>query len=223
MKEQIIYKNPDELIPYANNAKIHHEEQVTQIAASIKEFGFNNPILLDGENGVIAGHGRLLAAKKLGLDSVPCIELTHMSEAQKKAYILADNRLGEVNTEWNMELVNLELEGLQELDFDISLTGFELDIWSTRGGHIDGDDISFSDKDDTEKSGFQELDTSEKKGDILNGVQADGIVNYLDSEVRRMALIYKVEDYDRIVQHLRDNNIEDVSSYIYNLMFISDA
>ena len=114
------------LIPYINNAKTHSDKQVNMIAASIKEFGFNNPILIDGENGVIAGHGRLMAANKLGLETVPTIELAHLSEAQKKAYILADNRLGEVHTEWDMELVNTELQFLDELDFDVELTGFDM-------------------------------------------------------------------------------------------------
>lgn len=89
----VTYKRVDELIPYVNNARTHSDDQVTQIASSIKEFGFNNPILTDGENGVIAGHGRLLAAKKLGMREVPTIELSGMSDAQKRAYILADNKL----------------------------------------------------------------------------------------------------------------------------------
>lgn len=118
---KIIEKTVDKLIPYINNARTHNDEQVTQIASSIKEFGFNNPILLDGENGVIAGHGRLLAAKKLGLKKVPCIELSHLSEAQKKAYILADNKIA-LNSDWDNELLNIELG---ELDADLrSLAGF---------------------------------------------------------------------------------------------------
>lgn len=124
----ITYKATADLLPYINNAKKHSGDQVAMLAASIKEFGFNNPILTDGDNGVIAGHGRLQAAQKLGLETVPTIELSHLSGAQKKAYILADNRLGEVGTEWDMELVNLELEALSELDFDLSLTGFELEL-----------------------------------------------------------------------------------------------
>ena len=117
-----------DLIPYINNAKTHPEEQVIKIAASIKEFGFNAPILVDGDNQIIAGHGRLQAAKKIGLKAVPVVVLDHLSEAQKKAYILADNRLGEVGgTEWDMELVSIELESLNELDFDIDLTGFSID------------------------------------------------------------------------------------------------
>ena len=117
-----------DLIPYINNAKTHPEEQVIKIAASIKEFGFNAPILVDGDNQIIAGHGRLQAAKKIGLKAVPVVVLDHLSEAQKKAYILADNRLGEVGgTEWDMDLVSLELEELQGMDFDLDLTGFSID------------------------------------------------------------------------------------------------
>ena len=122
---QITPKKTAELIPYVNNARLHSTDQVSKIAASIKEFGFNNPILTDGKNGVIAGHGRLMAAEKLGLETVPTIELSHLSEAQKKAYILADNRLAEL-AEWDNELLKIELESLSELDFDVDLTGFEI-------------------------------------------------------------------------------------------------
>ena len=115
----------DTLIPYVNNANIHSDEQVTMIAASIREFGFLNPVLIDKNRNVIAGHGRILAAKKLGLTEVPCIFVEGLSEAQRKAYILADNRLAEFS-EWDMDLVQGELEGLQEMGFDIDLTGFEI-------------------------------------------------------------------------------------------------
>ncbi len=129
--------NIENLIPYINNARTHSEEQVTQIASSIKEFGFNNPILVDGENGIIAGHGRLLAAKKLNYKTVPVIELKHLSEVQKKAYILADNKLAE-NAGWDDALVSVELEALSAEEFDISLTGF------------DGNDYLKDDKEDIE-------------------------------------------------------------------------
>lgn len=114
-----------ELIPYANNAKLHSAEQIKSIASSIKEFGFNNPILLDKDNGIIAGHGRAEAAKLLELDLVPCIKLGHLSDVQRRAYILADNRLAEVGSSWNMELVQIELEQLKLEDFDTSLIGFD--------------------------------------------------------------------------------------------------
>ena len=115
----------DRLIPYVNNAKVHSEDQITKIASSIREFGFVNPVLIDKEFNIIAGHGRVMAAKKLKLKEVPCLFIEGLSEAQRKAYILADNRLGEL-ADWDMELVQSELETLQELDFDIDLTGFEL-------------------------------------------------------------------------------------------------
>ena len=116
------------LIPYARNARTHSEDQVAQIAASIAEFGFTNPILTDGERGVIAGHGRLAAARKLELTEVPVIELTHLSAIQKKAYILADNRIA-ANAGWDDELLGVELAELQEAGFDLELTGFTEDEW----------------------------------------------------------------------------------------------
>jgi len=113
-----------ELIPYANNARTHSDAQVAQIASSIREFGFNNPVLVDGGNGIIAGHGRVLAAAKLGLHTVPVIELTHLSDAQKRAYILADNRLAE-NAGWDRELLALELGDLADLGLDLGEIGFD--------------------------------------------------------------------------------------------------
>jgi len=114
------------LIPYINNSRKHSDEQVAQIAASIKEFGWTNPILVDGSNGLIAGHGRLLAARKLGMDKVPTIELSHLSEIQKKALIIADNKLA-LNSDWDNELLMLELKELDNTDFDLSVLGFDQD------------------------------------------------------------------------------------------------
>lgn len=114
------------LLPYANNARTHSEEQVKQIASSIKEFGFNNPVLIDYDSGIIAGHGRVLAANLIEMDEVPTIELSHLSKTQKKAYILADNKMA-LNAGWDIELLKLELSDLKELDFDLELTGFEKD------------------------------------------------------------------------------------------------
>ena len=113
-----------DLIPYVNNARTHSDEQIAQIAASIKEFGFTNPILLDGTNGIIAGHGRLMAARKLSLDTVPCIELSHLSDKQRKAYILADNRLA-MNSGWDTQLLTLELKSLDDEGFDLEMLGFD--------------------------------------------------------------------------------------------------
>jgi site-specific DNA-methyltransferase (adenine-specific) len=117
----------EKLIPYARNSKLHSEAQVGQIAASIREFGFNNPVLIDKDNGIIAGHGRVLGAQKLGLESVPCLRLAHLTDIQKRAYIIADNRLSETGGGWDAELLALEIEDLRLEDFDIDLTGFSDD------------------------------------------------------------------------------------------------
>lgn len=123
---KVDYISPSKLIPYVNNARTHSEQQVKQVAASIKEFGFTNPVLIDEENGIIAGHGRVMAATLMGLDQVPTITLTGLSEAQRKAYILADNKLA-LNADWDIELLMLEIDMLDADDFDISLIGFDED------------------------------------------------------------------------------------------------
>jgi site-specific DNA-methyltransferase (adenine-specific) len=122
---KIEQKSVKELIPYAKNSRIHSDAQVAQIAASIKEFGWTNPILIDGENGIIAGHGRLMAARKLGHEKVPVIELKDMTETQKKAYIIADNQLA-LNSGWDTSLLTLELTDLKADGFDLELLGFDL-------------------------------------------------------------------------------------------------
>ena len=113
-----------DLIPYARNTRTHSPEQVAQIAGSIREFGFTNPVLIDAENGIIAGHGRVMAAGKLGLAKVPCIRLAHLTETQKRAYIIADNKLA-LNAGWDEEMLGLELAELREEDFDLGLLGFD--------------------------------------------------------------------------------------------------
>ena len=122
----ISYKKIKDLIPYCNNSRTHSDEQVLQIASSIKEFGFTNPVLIDDQGGIIAGHGRIMAAQKLKMDEVPTITLSDLSEAQKKAYIIADNKLA-LNSGWDDELLKIELEQLKELDFDLGLIGFSDD------------------------------------------------------------------------------------------------
>ena len=114
----------ERLIPYARNPRTHSDAQIAQIAASIAEFGFNNPILVDTKAGIIAGHGRLLAARKLGLEEVPVIVLDHLTETQKRAYILADNQLA-MNAGWDSDLLRTELAALQDENFDLGLIGFE--------------------------------------------------------------------------------------------------
>ena len=115
-----------DLVPYARNSRTHSDAQVGKIAASIREFGFLNPVIVDGQNGIIAGHGRVLAAQKLGLATLPVIEAAHLTEAQKRAYIIADNRLA-LDAGWDSEMLKVELTDLQENGFNLELTGFNLD------------------------------------------------------------------------------------------------
>lgn len=127
---QFIYVAVDDLIPYVNNARTHSDEQVMQIASSIKEFGFINPIITDGKNSIIAGHGRLMAARKLRMKTVPVITVDHLTDAQRRAYIIIDNKLA-LNSGWDDELLKIEIEVLSDLDFNIDLLGFsddELDL-----------------------------------------------------------------------------------------------
>ncbi len=121
---KITQKKVTELIPYVNNSRTHSDEQIAQIAASIKEFGWTNPILIDGSNGIIAGHGRLLAARKLGHKEVPTIELKDLTETQKKAYIIADNRLA-LNAGWDNEMLTIELNDLLADGFALDILGFD--------------------------------------------------------------------------------------------------
>lgn len=144
-KLKVEYRKTSDLIPYARNARTHSEEQVTRLASSIKEFGWTNPILVDGENGVIAGHGRLAAAKKLGIEAVPTIELSGLTQAQKRAYILADNRMA-LDAGWDDELLSIELSELKGMDFDLSLTGFS----DEEMGDLLGDGSAATEDDDAE-------------------------------------------------------------------------
>jgi ParB-like chromosome segregation protein Spo0J len=122
---KIEHLKTSDLIPYARNAKKHDASQVAKLAGSIREFGFNNPVLIDKDNGIIAGHGRVLAAQSLALDSVPCIRLGHLTDTQRRAYILADNRLAEIGGGWDDEMLKLELADLAAADLDVAELGFD--------------------------------------------------------------------------------------------------
>ena len=164
-----------DLIPYQKNARTHSDAQVAQISASITEFGFTNPVLLDGNNGIIAGHGRVLAAQKLGILTVPCIELAHLTPTQKKAYILADNKIA-LNAGWDDELLRLELGELEELGFEIDLTGFNL----------------------------FEMALSSPEPEVVNvthngKTMAETHDGYDESIIRQIILIYSIAEYDAVI------------------------
>ena len=136
----IVSRKVEDLIPYARNSRTHSDAQVAQIAASVREFGWTNPVLVDGENGIIAGHGRILAARKLGMDEVPCIELAGLTDTQRRAYIIADNKLA-LNGGWDEDMLRIELEELGEIGFDLDLIGFtDEEILALGDGELTDDD-----------------------------------------------------------------------------------
>ena len=162
MSEDLKLVDIDKLVPYARNSRTHSPEQIKQIQASIREFGFVNPVLIDGKFNIIAGHGRVLAAKAEGLEEVPCVLVEHLTEAQKKAYILADNKLA-LNAGWDTEMLKIEIEGLKELNFDIGLIGFdgdEIDLLFKQEEEVEEDDF------DVDQALGEIVEPITKRGDI---------------------------------------------------------
>ena len=185
----------DKLIPYAKNSRTHSEAQVAQIAASIKEFGFRNPILVDG-NGVIAGHGRLLAARKLGLKQVPTIDCSDLTEPQKKAYIIADNKLA-MNAGWDGELLALEMEELLKGNFNLELLGFS-------------------------KTELDELlDTTPQEAE-LGLLPEEKLDNFLNGDTKILRLAYDEQEFETVVNGLQDLQkeleVEDFSTIVLALI-----
>jgi len=130
---KIIQKKPADLTEYENNSRIHTDGQIKQIISSINEFGFTNPVLINANNRVIAGHGRLMAAVEMKLDKVPCIVLSDLTEAQERAYVIADNKIA-LNSSWDSSMLSLEMADLKDMDFDIELTGFSFgEIFKEKG------------------------------------------------------------------------------------------
>jgi ParB-like chromosome segregation protein Spo0J len=147
---QLTYINTRELVPYAKNSRTHSAEQVAQIAASIEEFGFTNPVLIDDGSGIIAGHGRVMAAQKLKLDKVPCIRLAHLTDTQRRAYIIADNKLA-MNAGWDHAMLSAELADLREIDFDLDLLGFDGDEIESILNPVEPEQSEPSDQESEEK------------------------------------------------------------------------
>ena len=186
------------LIPYACNARTHSDEQVAQVAASIREFGFTNPVLVSAENDIIAGHGRVMAARKLGLEKVPCIRLAHLTETQRRAYVLADNKLA-LNSGWDEEMLANELQGLRGAEFDLSMLGFDAEaIESALTG---GDTDTFTGKG---KTPVEKLD------------------NYLNAATKTLSLPFDSETFDSVVFRFEkiktEQNFETFSEVVLFLL-----
>ena len=196
---KIEYVATDDLIPYINNSRTHSESQIKQIAASIREFGFTNPILIDEGGSVIAGHGRLVAAELLSLDEVPTITLEGLTEAQRKAYVIADNKLA-LNSGWDDELLKIEIETLKNLDFDTDLLGWDILPQITEApdySMLDDEDVSevMGEMTDNVKKAIQiefELSDYEEASEIIkfwrnNGAYVGGIIlTFLKSEKNKL-------------------------------------
>jgi hypothetical protein len=210
-KYEIDWRSVEGLIPYARNSRTHSKDQVAQIAASIREFGWTNPILVDGDGTIIAGHGRVMAARKLGETEVPCIELGHLTEAQKRAYVIADNQLA-LNAGWDAEMLKVEIAELVDADFDLGLLGFDdvalnalLTGESEAAGSVEGDEEVYSRKIEApiyKPSGDcpspDELYDDEKSGGLIKEIRAaklpDDIAVFLEKAAER----HTVFDFRRI-------------------------
>jgi ParB-like chromosome segregation protein Spo0J len=186
----------DKLIPYANNSRTHSEAQIAQIAASIKEFGFKNPILIDANNGIIAGHGRLLAARKLGLKQVPTLDGSDLTEAQKKAYVIADNKLA-MNAGWDGELLALEMEELLKGNFNLELLGF------------------------SENELDELLDTTPQEAE-LGLLPEEKLNNFLNGDTKILRLAYDEQEFESVVNGLqqlqKELETEDFSTIVMALV-----
>jgi len=204
----------DKLIPYARNAKKHDAAQVSKLAGSIREFGFTNPVLIDKDNGIIAGHGRVLAAQQLGLVDVPCIRLGHLSDTQRRAYILTDNRLAEIGGGWDLEMLKLELE---ELDIPLEDIGFsaedladlEVDIGGDGAGNKDGEkEEPYSRKIEAPiytpqgpKPSIKELCNSEKTIKLAQAIQEANLPEDEKAFLIAAAQRHLVFDYGKIAEY----------------------
>lgn len=147
-------RKTESLVPYARNSRTHNDEQVAQIAASIKEWGFTNPVLIEPDGGIIAGHGRVMAAQRLGLDEVPCVIAEGWTEAQKRAYVIADNKLA-LNAGWDEEALRIEFDELKTMDFNIQATGFSIDEVQALDFES-GDEVGMPDLPNGDKEPYQQ-------------------------------------------------------------------
>lgn len=189
----------DKLKPYPNNARTHNKKQIEKIAKSIKEFGFINPVIVDKDYGIIAGHGRVLGALELGMTEVPCIFVEDLTEEQKRAYIIADNKLA-LDAGWDYDLLKIEIEELNDLDFDVSLTGFDLDIIYDEEGYYGDERERTNDKYNLDIASESETTNDFWQMPIINN---DGFIpkdligfNYAKtSKAKNVGVHFYIDDY----------------------------
>lgn len=203
----VIYKGVNELIPYVNNPR-NNEAAVDKVASSIREFGFKVPIIVDSQNVIIAGHTRYKASKKLGLTEVPCIVSDDLTEAQIKAFRIADNKVSELAT-WDEELLSLELEQLAEMGYDLELTGVEMDeLGELLGDEDEQEDEKYTSKIDVpqyeitgECPGLDELVDSEKTDRLIEAIQKSSVSELDKAFLMKAAMRHYVFDYAKIAEY----------------------
>jgi hypothetical protein len=227
---KIEQKKTSELIPYARNSRTHDEKQVSQIASSIKEFGFNNPVLIDGDNGIIAGHGRVMAAQLLKLETVPTIELSHLSDTQKRAYIIADNKIA-LNSGWDDEMLKLEMIELNDLDFNLELTGFDDfvldDVDNTGAGTLD--DKKYTAKTDVftyeptgEKPELSALFDDTKTKELLEEIKKSDLGEKEKAFLTVAAYRHTVFNFEQIANYYAHSEIESQNLMEQSALVIVD-
>ena len=191
----------DKLIPYALNSRTHSEAQVAQIAASIREFGFTNPVLIGKDNDIIAGHGRVLASRKLDLKEIPCIRLSHLTETQKKAYVIADNRLA-LNAGWDDEMLKLELQDLMHQGVNTEVLGFS------------EEEIAYMTSDGSESETLTSEETSRTPKDNAESVK--------EADSRQIIFVYSQTEYNKVIeameQYAEANQLANNSEVLSHLM-----
>lgn len=219
-KYQHTYKDPSDLLSYPNNPRIHSDYQIKQIADSIKEFGFTNPVLIDEQDNVIAGHGRIMAAMNLNIDKIPCIIITNLSEAQKKALVIADNQLA-LNSDWDYDMLSAELKSLVDFDYNIELTGFDSSFINdiigvpNNGNDIDDNSVNYTRKIEApiyepknHKPNITDLIKTEKSTELIKNIEKSDL-----PEVEKQFLIHAAQrhtifNFNLIADYYAHSNME---------------
>lgn len=215
LKLEVTYRPIESLIPYARNSRTHSDAQVAQIAASIKEFGWTNPVLIDAEGGIIAGHGRIMAGRKLGIKEAPCIVLENLTDAKRRAYVIADNKLA-LNAGWDVELLKIELSDLKALDFDLSLTGFDPgEIKDFLSGDIEGLSDAYTHKVDApiyepkgEKPPITELFDKSRANKLTEEIEKANLPKDVSDFLKAAASRHIVFDYSKIANFYAHSSSE---------------
>jgi len=206
-KLEVTYRLIESLIPYARNSRTHSDAQVAQIAASIKEFGWTNPVLIDSEGLIIAGHGRVMAGRKLGIKEAPCIVLDNLTDAQRRAYVIADNKLA-LNAGWDTELLKVELNDLKGLDLDLNLTGFDPgELKDLLSGNLDGLSDSYTHKVEApiyepkgEKPSIVELCDKSRADKLRQEIEKANLPKDVSEFLKAAASRHVVFNYEKIAE-----------------------